>query len=196
MTVDAQRRSNLTAAKIECEEFSRRDVSSEDDFVLPRGVSDVLQRQIVLIRPEERDRGVGLSSSKHRLSRGNTLILGILVMLDPESFLKRWMPPIRDIPGGVNVRYVCPGKLVHHHTVVHRHTRTHEPVDLRLNADADNRYIAFDRRAGGGHNPLDPAIALERADSLVKAKIHSVVSMNVGVDAAHHVAETPLKGDR
>src|SRR6266478_1890377 len=81
--IQADRRAHHAVLQIEAEELAALGLSPPDDAIPARRTSDVLDYVLVLIRPERMHVVVGFFAAQHRPSRGASLSLGIVPVLDP-----------------------------------------------------------------------------------------------------------------
>src|SRR5262245_49042725 len=91
-----------------------------DGEVIPaRGVTDVLERVLVLVGPEVMDVAEGGRRAQHRPRRRGPVVVGAVVVLDTDTAENR-VEVVGDIAGRVDVRRAGPAQLVDKNPVVLR----------------------------------------------------------------------------
>ena len=103
------------------------------------------------------------------------------------------MELVRDIAGGVDVGGAGATQLVDEDAVLLR-DRRREGRYLGLDPDADDREVAGDAIAGGGHGRLHPLGPLEGGDLTLGEQLDAVRAVERGDRRADLLAEHPFEG--
>src|SRR5258708_21899403 len=101
-------------------------------------MSDVIDRHVVVLAPEERNIGKPLPLSEHVARCRLALALGHHPVLDPQILAGVAIGPPRDVAGGKDARDAGLEIFVHGHASIGLESRTLGELDSRPHADADN----------------------------------------------------------
>src|SRR5262249_16771514 len=145
------------------------------------GMTDIDDRDVVVLAPEERDLGEWLPLSEHVARRGLALPLGHHPMLDPQVLSGVGIGPARDIAGREDAGCARLQVCVDGDAAVDLEARALGELDARPHADADYHEVGRQRRAA---LELDGA-GIDRGWGLPEMKHDTVLLM----DGAHEIAE-------
>src|ERR1043166_4191990 len=124
VAVDRCNREHLVAAAITHQAIAALDIAVDLELVPFLGMTDIIDRHVVMLAPEEWDIGKSIALSQDISRHGLTLALGHDPMFNPEIPARLWIRPQRNIAGGKNSRYAGLQVLVHDDA----------PVDLKAGA--------------------------------------------------------------
>jgi hypothetical protein len=82
-------------------------VSVDHDLVPRLCVADIVDRDIVVLAPEERHLSEGCSLPKHVERRGLSLALSNNPVLDADVLTRIWIRPSSDVARGKDIRRAC-----------------------------------------------------------------------------------------
>src|SRR5262249_50250417 len=188
----AEDRSNgqhLVAAAIAHQAVARWDVALDVEigpfFTLP----SVIDRNVVVLAPEERNMGKSLPLPEHVARRRLPLPLGHHPVLDPQILAGMGVGPAGDVAGGENPRHASLEILVHRHAAVGLQAGALGQLDPRPHANADNDELGRQRAAA---LELD-TLAVDRYRGFLEMKYDAVLLVNGADEVAEFAPEYPLQ---
>src|SRR2546423_709743 len=161
--IEPDRGSHHTVDQVKADQLAILQRAADDELVPFLDMAGVLELVLVLVGPEG-VQVVVLSALEHRPGRCRTLLLGVVVMLDPDPAEQR-VHVVRHVASGEDVGHVRSALRVDEDTVVHGDTAALQHLDIRLNTDGYNCEIARHLAAGLGDGALDAAVTF-KADYL------------------------------
>src|SRR5581483_11845959 len=98
------------------------------------------------------------------------------------------MPPVGDVARRVDVGQTGRAEFVDDDPVLKLDPRAREPIDLGLNANADDRQVAGYALARRGHDLLEATGAAKLGDALAETQVDAVLAMDLSVQASDRFA--------
>src|ERR1700730_15782293 len=158
-----------------------RDVAFDGYLVPPLGMTDIIDRHIVVLAPEERYRVEDLSLSQHIARSGLALAFRHHPMLDPDVLLGMWIGPARYITHGVDSGDAGFEEPVHRNAAVDFEARLFCQADARPYADADDHEFGLQHAAALERR----ALAVDRDDGIAQMKDDAVFLVQSANEVAH-----------
>src|SRR6516225_7930944 len=125
----------------------RADIAALLDVVPGGGMADLVDRDIIVLAPEERDRGIALAAAE-QVARGRlALPLGDDPVLDAQPLAAVGVGPAGDVAGRVNAGHAGFEVFVDHHAAIDREPGVAREIDTRPHADPDNDEFGIERGA-------------------------------------------------
>src|SRR6185295_10829188 len=119
------------------------DPAVDVDAVPLRRVADIIEQQVVLLRPEERNRVEALARSEDVARRRLTLAFGDHPVLDADSFPGQPVGPTGNITGGIDARNVGLEVLIDCDAAIDCYPGVLGEPGPRPNPDTDNDEVGF-----------------------------------------------------
>src|SRR4051794_10050920 len=120
VAVDRRDREHLAVEAIAHHAIPRLDVTLDLECVPLLGMTDIVDRKVVMLAPEERDVGETFAPPQDIARNGLALELSSDPVFDPERFPTVRIRPSRDIAGGIDSRRAGLQVCVHDHAAVDR----------------------------------------------------------------------------
>ena len=152
------------------------DVAVDRQLVPFLGVADIVDRDVVVLAPEERHGVELLAQAQHVERRGLALALGDHPVLDADRLAAVRIGPAGDVAGGEDARRAGLEKRVDHDAAIDGEPRLLGKLEPRPHADAHDDEIGLERAAAlqlhllavdGGHRVLemedDAVLLVQRA---------------------------------
>ena len=152
-------------------------------------MTDIVDRQIVVLAPKERDRVEGAGVPKNIERRNLTLTFRDHPMLDTDAISGMRIGPAGDVAGGIDA--FCAGfeVFIDSNAAIDRKSCLFGEFDGGTHASTDDEEIRFDARA-----VLERcAGAVDVGDGCAQVKDHAVGFMNFAHEAAQLCAQDALK---
>jgi hypothetical protein len=143
---DRGNRQHPAVSAIAHETIAPLDVARDFDLVPFLGVTDVIDRYVVMLAPEERDVGKSYLLSEDISRCSLALAFGNDPMFNPEILARVRIQPPRNVAGGKNFRHAGLEVRVHGDTPVDLETSTLMPLAIFFTGDL-LRECAFSSRA-------------------------------------------------
>src|SRR5215471_5107326 len=186
--VDRGDREHAPVALIAQQAVPRHDVPHDRQLVPRLGVADIVDRDIVVLAPEERHRDELLAPSEHVERGGLALALGDDPVLDADALAAVWIRPARDVARREDSGRAGFQISVHDHATVELEAGLFGKFGPRAHADAGDYKVGLKRAAALQRHP----IAVDGADGVLQVEDHAVLL----VQGAHEItdlrAQNPL----
>jgi len=101
------------------------------------------------------------------------------------------MEVVGDITSCVHIGDAGAAPLVHQDAVVDRYSAAARNVNRWLDADTHHRKVTRQPRSAPGEHVLQPSLSPERDRTVVREKLHAVLSVDRGYHSSHVLAEHP-----
>src|SRR6516162_1777155 len=159
----------------------RADIASLLDVIPGGGMADIVDRDVVVLAPEERDRGIALAAAE-QVARGRlALPLGDDPVLDAQPLAAIWVRPAGNIASGENAGHAGFEVFIDHHAAIDRQASGAREIDARPHADPDHDELGIER---GAVVEPDPA-SLDRGERAAEMKDDAMRL----VQGAHEISE-------
>src|SRR5215469_178448 len=155
-------------------------------------MTDVVQRKIVLARPEERHRVEPLAAAEYVACRRLSLAFGHHPMLDANIVARERIGPACDVSSGEDPGNAGLEILVYPYAVIGFYPRPLGKIGQRLDADPDHNEVGVDRLA-----VLERDLAFAyRGNTLLQMEQHTVAFVQTPQIFAHLRSESPFHRHR
>src|SRR5262249_22193045 len=152
-------------------------------------VSDVIDRNVIVLAPEEWNVGKPLPLSEHVARRGLALPFGHNPVLDPQTLAVAGVGPARDIPGGKKAGRASLEIFVHRHAAVDLQAGALGQLETWPYANADDHEVC---RQGGAALELD-AGTLDRGRRFLEMERDAVFLVNGANEFAEFAPQHALQ---
>src|SRR6202161_686470 len=138
VALDRGYRQHTALALVARQAVPLHDVAVDIDLVPGFGVTDIIDRHVVMLAPEERHRIERLARAQHVARRGLALAFRHHPMLDPDIFFRMRIGPARDIAGGKDAGNAAFEEFIHRDATVEFQAGRFGQGQARTHADADH----------------------------------------------------------
>src|SRR5215467_7820622 len=153
-------------------------------------MADIVDRNVIVLAPEERYGRELLPISEHVECCGLALPLCDDPMLDANSCARMWIGPAGNVARGKDSWRAGFKIIVNHNATVEREARTLGERNTRAHADASNHEVGIERAAAAQGDPF--VIDVRRC--FPEVEDHAMVFMQGTHEIAHLRAKDPLHG--
>src|SRR5260370_22832500 len=185
-------RQNLSVTTIARQAVPLVDTAFDIELTPLLRVSDVIDRTVIVLAPEERNIGKPLPLSEHVARRGLALPFGHDPVLDAQMLAAMGVGPARDIACGKDAGRAGLEIFVYHHAALDLQTGALGQLDARPHADADNHEVCGQDRAA---LELD-VCALDRGCGFLKMERDAVFLVNCAAELPELAPHTATRGPR
>src|SRR5262249_5016183 len=123
--------------------------------------ADVLEVEVVLIRPEPRNLRERPALTGHRPPDRVPVPESRVVVLHAHRGLEERVPEAGTVPRRVDVGCVRPSELVDHDSTIAANAGRFRELDVRLHADRDEDVLTQRRQLAGSSSQVDAATAVD-----------------------------------
>src|SRR5579872_299375 len=188
VAVDRGHREHAPAVLVEDQAVLRADIAVNGDFIPLFGVTDIIDRHVVMLAPEERHRVEHLALPEHIARRGLALPLRDHPMFDANGLARMLVRPTGDVAGGIDAGNAGFQIRIDLDAAVDRKAALFGKCKTRLHADADDDEVGLDH----GSTLQAGALALDRGDSVAEVKDDAVLFMQRADEVPHVRAQYAL----